>query len=76
VPARGPLTRYARFGALAYEISGTIFGGAVVGWALDHWLGTEPYLALACTLAAVVGSFMRLIVLLRRFDRLDRGREH
>jgi ATP synthase protein I len=65
------MIRYARYGAIAYELSGTILAGALLGWLLDRWLGTAPYLALTCTLAAVVGGFVRLVVLLRRFDRLD-----
>lgn len=76
VPVPTPVGRFARYGALGYEVSGTIFAGAVVGWSLDRWLGTEPYLAVACTLFAVIGSFVRLVVLLRRFDRLDREPQH
>ena len=63
--------RYARYGAVAFEFSGTIAAGAVIGWLLDRWLGTEPYLLTVATLSAVVGGFVRLIQILRRFDRLD-----
>ena len=70
-----PLVRYGRYGALAFEFSGTIAGGALVGYLLDRWLRTEPYGAICCTLLAVVGGFTRLILVLRRFEQLDRDAE-
>jgi F0F1-type ATP synthase assembly protein I len=71
LPPPAPIVRYARYGAVAFEFSGTIGAGAIVGWLLDRWLGTEPYLLIVSTLSAVVGGFIRLIQVLRRFDRLD-----
>jgi F0F1-type ATP synthase assembly protein I len=67
--------RYGRYGALAFEFSGTIAGGVVVGWLADRWLGTAPYGVVFCTLAAVVGGFVRLIQVLKRFERLDLQRQ-
>ena len=67
-----PLVRYGRYGALAFEFSGTIAAGAVVGYLLDRWLHTEPYGVTLSTLLAVAGGFARLIQVLRRFERLDR----
>ena len=49
--------------------------GAFIGWWLDRWYGTEPYALLAATLLAVVGGFIRLIQVLRGFERSDRERE-
>lgn len=69
------IVRYGRYGALAFEFSATIAGGAVIGWALDEWLHTAPYLVVTTTILAVIGGFVRLIQVLRRFDRLDAGRE-
>ena len=71
----GPIVRYGRYGALAFEFSGTIAAGAVVGWLLDGWLGSEPWALVVCTLLAVVGGFIRLITILRRFERDDLGRQ-
>jgi F0F1-type ATP synthase assembly protein I len=70
-----PLVRYGRYGALAFEFSGTIAGGVIVGYYLDRWLGSPPYATVVCTLAAVVGGFVRMIQALRGFDRLDRDGE-
>jgi ATP synthase protein I len=57
---------------VAFEFSGTIAGGAFVGWLLDRWLGTPPWGAVLMTLLAVVGGFVRLVQILRRFERRDR----
>jgi F0F1-type ATP synthase assembly protein I len=73
--APGPIVRYGRYGALAFEFSGTIAGGVVVGWLLDDWLKTQPYALVVCTLLSVVGGFIRLIAILRRFDREERAAE-
>jgi F0F1-type ATP synthase assembly protein I len=67
--------RYGRYGAAAFEFSGTIAAGSLVGWLADRWLGSEPYALVASTLVAVVGGFVRLVTMLQRFDRLDRARE-
>ena len=71
MPPQSPIVRYGRYGALAFEFSGTIAGGAVVGWLVDRWLGSTPWGVLTCTLLAVVGGFIRLITLVRRFERDD-----
>jgi F0F1-type ATP synthase assembly protein I len=68
-----PSLRYARYMALAFEFSGTVAGGAFVGWWIDAWFGTQPYGALTCIILAVVGGFVWLVQVLRRFDRLDRA---
>lgn len=75
VPGPAPFVRFARYGAVAFEFSGTIASGAIIGWGLDQWLGTAPYGVTTCTLIAVVGGFARLIQLLLRFDRIDRAAE-
>jgi len=75
VASSGPIVRYGRYGALAFEFSGTIAGGVVVGWAIDSWFRTAPYGVVACTLLSVVGGFIRMIVILKSFERGDRASE-
>jgi len=60
---------------VAFEFSGTIAAGVMVGWMIDHWLGSDPYGVVTMTLLAVVGGFARLIQLVRSFDRRDFGGE-
>lgn len=75
MPGPVPFVRFARYGALVFEFTGTIGAGALGGWYVDRVLGTEPYGAVVLTLLAVVGGFVRLIEMLRRFDRVGRGAE-
>ena len=70
-----PIVRFSRYGALAFEFTGTIAAGATIGWLVDRWLGTAPYGVVALTLIAVVGGFARLIQLVLRFQRLDLERD-
>jgi F0F1-type ATP synthase assembly protein I len=66
-------TRYARGMAMAFEFTGTIGGGAVLGWYLDEHFGMRPWGSIVLTVAATVGAFVRLIQMLRRFQQLDDG---
>ena len=65
--------KFLRGGALAFEFTGTIAGGAVCGWAIDEWFGTEPWGLLVMSVIGSVGGFARLLQLLRRFQELDRA---
>lgn len=67
-----PVVRYGRYGAVAFEFSGTIAAGAVIGRLIDGWLDTAPYALVSATLLAVIGGFIRLIEVVRRFERIDR----
>lgn len=67
------LLRYARGGAIAFEFTGTIGAGAFVGWWLDDRYGTTPWAMTGLTVIAAIGGFIRLLQILRRFERLDGG---
>jgi F0F1-type ATP synthase assembly protein I len=69
------MVRYARGAAVAFEFSGTIGGGALLGWFLDSRLGTAPWLLLSLTVVGAVGGFFRLVKLVERFDEVDRDGE-
>lgn len=70
-----PIVRYGRYGAIAFEFSGSIAAGAIIGWWVDGRFGTQPYGLLLLTLLSIVGGFIRLIRVLRQFERSDRGRQ-
>lgn len=63
--------RYARGMAIAFEFTGTIGAGAVIGWWLDERFGWTPWASVGLTVMAAVGAFVRLLQTLRRFQRLD-----
>lgn len=69
---QNPLGRYARGIAIAFEFTGSIVGGAILGWWVDRWLGTTPYAGLILTLLGTFVGFFRLIQMLRRFRSIDR----
>lgn len=66
-------TQLVRGGALAFEFTGTIGGAAVCGWGIDRWLGTEPWGLMVLSVVGVAGGFVRLLQLLRRFEKIDRA---
>jgi len=61
--------RYAKFGAIAFEFIGTIAAGVFIGYQLDRYFVTEPWLVLAMTIAGTVIGFYRMVQILGRFER-------
>ena len=58
--------------ALGREFSGSVLGGLALGYYLDQWLGTSPWMVLLMTLGGMAMAFARLVTLTRRFDALRR----
>ena len=56
--------------ALGLEFSGSVIGGLILGYYLDKWLGTEPWLLLVGTFGGLGAAVIRLVALTKRFDRL------
>ena len=46
---------------VAFELPGTIIGGLAVGYFLDQYFGTSPWLLIALTAVAFAGAFARLV---------------
>lgn len=61
--------RYAKVGAVAFEFMGTIAAGVFVGYQLDVYLATGPWLVLAMTIAGTAIGFYRMVQVLIRFER-------
>ena len=72
MPTPGTIVRYGRALAVVYEFAGTLAAGAIIGWLLDRWLGSAPWAVMICTLIAVIGGFVRLVTVLRRFEEGER----
>lgn len=62
--------------ALGLEFSGAVIGGLIVGYYLDDWLGTGPWLVLVGTLGGLATAVIRILALIKRFERLrEEGRD-
>jgi F0F1-type ATP synthase assembly protein I len=75
LPPLTPIVRYGRYGAVAFEFAGAIGAGAFFGWLIDAWLETAPWALVACSVLAVVGGFVRLVQVVKRFERHDARRQ-
>ena len=67
------LRRAGLYLGVAFELPGTILGGLVIGYFLDQYLGSSPWLLLACTALAFVGAFIRLIQWVKLLGRKGDG---
>jgi F0F1-type ATP synthase assembly protein I len=68
--------RYARGMAVAFEFTGTIAAGALIGWYVDRHFGWSPWGSIVLTLGAAAGAFVRLIQMVRRFQEVDDPPQH
>jgi len=71
VASPSPFVRAGWYTALGINFSGTIAGGAFVGWLVDRWIGSEPWALLTCTVLGLVGGLIVLVQGLRRLERSD-----
>ncbi len=54
---------------VAFELPGTIFGGLLLGYFLDNYFGTSPWLLITLTAIAFAGAFVRLVRWVKLFGR-------
>ena len=59
---------------IAFELPATIIGGLVVGYYLDGYLDTSPWLLITTTAIAFVGAFVRLVRGVKILGRRPDGR--
>ena len=58
---------------VAFELPGTILGGIVIGYFLDRYLGTSPWLLIGLTALAFAAAFVRLVRWAKFFARQRDG---
>jgi F0F1-type ATP synthase assembly protein I len=63
------LRRASLYLGVAFEFPGTILGGLLVGYLLDNYFGTFPWLLITITLLAFAGAFVRLVHWFKYFAR-------
>ncbi len=62
------LVKFSKYAAVGVEFPSTILGGLALGYLLDQYFNTSPWFIMTLTLLALVGAFVRLIVMLQRFS--------
>jgi ATP synthase protein I len=60
--------------ALGLEFSSAVIGGLILGYYIDEWLGTKPWLMLLGTFGGLGTAVARMIALTRRFDKMRNDR--
>jgi F0F1-type ATP synthase assembly protein I len=64
----------ARYTSIAMTLPGAIFAGYLIGYGLDHWLGTT-YLKIVCLILGILAGFIELIRnLMRDMGPKDSGK--
>jgi F0F1-type ATP synthase assembly protein I len=63
------LRRAGLYLGVAFELPGTILAGLLVGYLLDEYLHTSPWLLIALTATAFAAAFVRLVHWVRFFTR-------
>src|SRR3546814_3630103 len=54
------------------DLIGGLAGGALIGWLLDRWLGTSPWLLLALMFLGIAAAFRNIIrISSKRPDRIS-----
>lgn len=60
VGARKPAKGYGQGSRVLAELIGAPIGGGIIGWALDKWLGTSPWLLLILLVLSIVVAFRNI----------------
>ena len=63
------LLKMAKYTAVGLEFPTTVAAGLFIGFYLDQYFGTKPWLVLLVGLTGIVVAFYRIVVLLRHFSR-------
>ena len=68
--SQSPILRSAGlYLGVAFELPGTIIGGLVVGYFLDEYFHTSPWLLITLAALAFIGAFVRLLRWVKFFAR-------
>jgi ATP synthase protein I len=63
------LRRAGLYLGVAFELPGTILGGLLIGYLLDDYFGTSPWLLIAFAALAFATAFVRLVQWIKFFAR-------
>jgi len=63
-----PFAKFAKYLAVGLEIPSTIVGSLILGYLIDRWLGTSPWITVAASILGFVGAVVRLTQYLKYFS--------
>jgi len=63
------LRKAAKYAAVGLEFPTTVAAGLFLGYYLDEYFGTRPWLVLIMGIAGIAVAFYRMVVLLRHLSR-------
>ncbi len=66
-----PFLKVGKYAAAGLEFPSTVVGGLFLGYVLDLYFETFPWLTMVVTILALFGAFFRLIQLLKYFSGDD-----
>jgi len=66
VEPKNPVVAGARYVALGFEFAGVVVGAVLLGYYLDDYLGTAPWLMLLLIAAGLTGAVRRLLWSLKK----------
>jgi F0F1-type ATP synthase assembly protein I len=67
------IRRASLYLGVALELPAEILGGLLIGYLLDNYFGTSPWLLIAVTFVAFVGAFVRLVHWINNFSKEQDG---
>jgi F0F1-type ATP synthase assembly protein I len=63
-----PFAKFAKYLAVGLEIPSTIVGSLIVGYLIDRWLGTSPWITVGASILGFIGAVVRLTQYLKYFS--------
>lgn len=70
------MMRYMKYSAIGIEMGMSVAAGALIGYFLDVYFGTEPWLLLFWLLCGIGAGFRSLIRLSRKFLQESKENEN
>jgi F0F1-type ATP synthase assembly protein I len=63
----------AYYASLGFILPAGVVAGYMIGWVLDRWLHTSPWLAVFLGFLGAAGGFVEIVILLKRGEKGGNG---